>query len=174
MEYIILLLKIRSLRRSGMVQLLYFIGGETEAQRQASNQDPQRIHGWAGLSSWSPGSVCCLWGSTCAVLSPQVRNPLVLASSVPLTCSVTSQKSFTLWSHFLHLSKEAPGMCCPLEDLPPEMKKPWPWPEESYFAGWCKTGNGFPACIKKLFIFPLWAWDFVYVLEMPTLYITQV
>lgn len=34
MEYIILLLKIRSLKRSGMVQLLYFIGGETEAQRE--------------------------------------------------------------------------------------------------------------------------------------------
>ena len=60
MEYIILLLKIRSLRRSGMVQLLYFIDGETEAQRQASNQGPQRVRGWAGLSSWSPGSVCCL------------------------------------------------------------------------------------------------------------------
>lgn len=40
MEYIILLLKIRSLQRSGMVQLLYFIGGETEAQIQAGNQGP--------------------------------------------------------------------------------------------------------------------------------------
>lgn len=39
-----------------MAQLPYFTGEETEAQREASNQGPQRVHGRAGLSSWSPGS----------------------------------------------------------------------------------------------------------------------
>jgi len=37
-------------------------------------------------------------------LSPQGRNPFILASAVPLICAVTSYKSFPLWSQFLHLN----------------------------------------------------------------------
>lgn len=64
MGYVILLLKekkIRSLKPSDVAQLPYFTGRETETQRKASYQGPQRVHGTAELSSWSPGSVCLLF-----------------------------------------------------------------------------------------------------------------
>lgn len=54
MEYIILLLKIRSLKRSGMVQLLYFIGGKLRPREKAASMSPESPWlGWAELLvSW--------------------------------------------------------------------------------------------------------------------------
>lgn len=64
----------------------------------------------AGLSFCSPGpvclSVCCFCSDT--ALSPQSRNPLVLASAAPLLRS--GLQSFPLWSQFLHLNKEVLGL----------------------------------------------------------------
>lgn len=57
-EYRILLLKENfGLKTSNVAQPPYLIGGETEAWREASNKGPQRVHGRAGLSAWSPGSL---------------------------------------------------------------------------------------------------------------------
>ena len=50
----------RSLKNCDLAQLPHFTGGETEAQRQASDQGLQRVHGRAGSSFWSVGSVFLL------------------------------------------------------------------------------------------------------------------
>lgn len=44
-------------KTNDLAQLLHFTGGQTEAQRETSDQGPQRVRGRAGSSFWSAGSV---------------------------------------------------------------------------------------------------------------------
>lgn len=110
----------RSLKNSDLAQLPHFTGGETEAQREVIKVRRGFMAGLGQASGLLGLSFCCFWSD--AALSPQGRHPFILASAVPLICAVTSYKSFPLWSQFLQLNLRDPGVCCPLQGLPPEMR----------------------------------------------------
>jgi len=107
----------RSLKNSDLAQLPHFTGGETEAQRETSDQDPQRVHDRAGSSLWSAGSLS-------AVSGPMQSQPTGQESvysglgCAPYLCSDLLQVLPSLVS----ISPSEPGVaevCCPLQDLPP-------------------------------------------------------
>lgn len=68
------------------------------------------MHGRAGLSSWSPGSVFLLF-LVQYKSQPTGQKSIGLASAVPLTCAVTPGKSFPFWFLFLLLNQRDPGIC---------------------------------------------------------------